>query len=73
MRKDEKMTEQSLVRFTPSLGKVLDEWRLSQLDTPTRADAIRRLAALALKDLGYVLPAVPEQEAKAGKGKGRKG
>jgi hypothetical protein len=70
MRKDEKMTEQSLVRFTPSLGKVLDDWRMSQLDTPTRADAIRRLAAQALKDLGYKLPA--QEEAKAEKPKGRK-
>jgi hypothetical protein len=59
-RKDEKMTDQTLVRYTPSLGKVLDQWRMSQLDTPSRADALRRLAALALKDLGYKLP-VPEK------------
>jgi hypothetical protein len=69
MRKDEKMTEQSLVRFTPSLGKVLDQWRLSQLDTPTRADAIRRLTAKALQDLGFALP--PQEDDKA-KAKGRK-
>ena len=63
------MTEQSLVRFTPSLGKVLDEWRMAQLDTPTRADAIRRLAAKALQDQGYRLPALV---AKADKPKGPK-
>lgn len=61
------MTEQSLVRFTPSLAKVLDAWRGDQLDTPTRADAIRRLFSQALKDMGYRLPTPDETDPKARK------
>jgi hypothetical protein len=55
--KDEKMTEKAFVRFTPSLGRALDKWRRAQMDTPSRADAIRRLFGKALKDEGYPLSA----------------
>jgi hypothetical protein len=47
--RDEKMSEQTLLRYTPSLGKLIDAWRKGQLDGPSRADAIRRLIAIALK------------------------
>jgi hypothetical protein len=49
---DEKMTEQTLLRYTPSLAKLIDAWRQSQLDTPSRADAMRRLISIALKAEG---------------------
>jgi hypothetical protein len=49
------MTEQTLLRYTPTLGKLIDKWRHAQLDTPTRADAMRRLVAQALKDAGLVV------------------
>jgi hypothetical protein len=52
MGADEKMTEQTLLRYTPSLGKLIDVWRHNQLDTPSRADAMRRLLAIALKTEG---------------------
>jgi hypothetical protein len=47
--RDEKMTEQTLLRYTPSLGKLIDAWRREQLDGPSRADAMRRLLAIALR------------------------
>jgi hypothetical protein len=50
-----RMTEKAFVRFTPSLGKALDKWRRAQMDTPSRANAIRRLFGKALKDEGYAL------------------
>jgi hypothetical protein len=49
---DEKMTEQTLLRYTPSLASLIDTWRQKQLDTPSRADAIRRLVSIALKSEG---------------------
>ena len=55
------MTEPVLVRLKPSMAKLLDEWRRDQVDIPTRAEALRRLAAMALK------------EAVEPKAKGRKG
>jgi hypothetical protein len=50
--RDEKMTEQTLLRYTPSLAKLIDAWRSDQLDGPSRADAIRRLVSIALKAEG---------------------
>jgi hypothetical protein len=49
MPKDEKMTEPVLVRLKPSMAQLVDAWRREQIDLPTRAEAIRRLAAMALK------------------------
>ena len=49
MAKDEKMTEPVLVRLKPSMAQLVDAWRRDQVDLPTRAEAIRRLAAMALK------------------------
>lgn len=46
------MSERALVRFKPSLGKLIDRWRHTQLDAPSRPDAIRRLTAIALKAAG---------------------
>jgi hypothetical protein len=51
-RKDEKMTEPVLVRLKPSMAHLIDAWRRDQIDLPTRAEAIRRLAAMALKAQG---------------------
>jgi hypothetical protein len=50
MAKDEKMTEPVLVRLKPSMAQLVDAWRRDQVDLPTRAEALRRLAAMALKD-----------------------
>lgn len=66
-RKDEKMTEQVLVRLKPSLARVVDTWRRQQLDFPSRADAIRRLTAMALKTAGMQLPDQSDEEPKAKK------
>ena len=63
MTKDEKMTEPVLVRLKPSMAQLVDAWRRDQVDLPTRAEALRRLAAMALKDL---------QEKGKKPGKGRK-
>jgi hypothetical protein len=52
MGADEKMTEQTLLRYTPSLAKLIDAWRQNQLDTPSRADAMRRLISIALRAEG---------------------
>jgi hypothetical protein len=52
MGADQKMTEQTLLRYTPALAKLIDAWRQSQLDTPSRADAMRRLIAIALRAEG---------------------
>ena len=67
------MTEQVLVRLKPSLARVVDTWRRDQLDVPSRADAIRRLTAMALKAAGLHLPD-PDQgnEEPKAKKKGRK-
>lgn len=65
------MSEQVLVRLKPSLGRVVDAWRRQQLDFPSRADAIRRLAAMALKSAGMSLAEPDESE--GGKPKPRKG
>jgi hypothetical protein len=56
MGADEKMTEQTLVRYTPSLAKLIDAWRQGQLDTPSRADAMRRLISIALRAEGTDKP-----------------
>lgn len=49
MARDEKMTIATLVRMPPSMARLVDDWRREQVDLPTRAEAIRRLAAMALK------------------------
>ena len=51
MAKDEKMTEPVLVRLKPTMAALVDAWRREQVDLPTRAEAIRRLAARALQDM----------------------
>lgn len=61
-RKDEKMTEPVLVRLKPSMAQLVDAWRRDQVDLPTRAEALRRLAAMALKAHGTEVE-------KSGKGK----
>jgi hypothetical protein len=65
MGADEKMSEQTLVRYTPSLAELIDEWRRAQLDTPNRADAIRRLISIALRVEGTDKLAKPKGEAAA--------
>lgn len=42
-------TEPVLVRLKPSMAQLLDAWRRDQVDLPTRAEALRRLAAMSLK------------------------
>ena len=62
------MTEQTLLRYTPTLAKLIDAWRKRQADGPSRADAFRRLTAAALKTSGFEPPpdseAEPEPKAK---------
>jgi hypothetical protein len=48
-RDKEKMTETVYVRCSPSMVKAIDDWRRSEPDLPTRAEALRRIAARALK------------------------
>jgi len=67
MPKDEKMTEPVLVRLKPSMAQLVDAWRRDQVDLPTRAEAIRRLAAMALKAEQVAAGVKPEA-----KGRGRK-
>jgi hypothetical protein len=38
-----------LVRIQPDMAKALDAWRRKQDDLPSRPEALRRLAAAALK------------------------
>jgi len=52
--------EQVVVRLHDPLLAALDDWCDAQLDTPTRAEALRRLAAR-----GLAVPA--PRKAKAGK------
>jgi len=69
--KDEKMTEQTLLKYKPSLAKLIDAWRRAQNDFPSRADAFRRLTGKALAAEGFRLES---DDAKAEKpAKGRKG
>ena len=71
--RDEKMTEQTLLRYTPTLAKLIDAWRRQQADGPSRADAFRRLTAAALKAAGLEPPPDSDAEPKAKKpAKGRK-
>jgi hypothetical protein len=37
------------VRLPPALAADVDNWAVSQTDTPTRSEAIRRLVELGLK------------------------
>lgn len=48
METDEK-TERFEMRAAPSWLRALDDWRRKQDDLPSRAEAIRRLVAIALK------------------------
>jgi hypothetical protein len=64
--RDEKMTEQTLLRYTPSLGALIDAWRDAQLDGPSRADAIRRLISIALKAEGAEKSPRPAKPPKKG-------
>jgi hypothetical protein len=61
------MTEPVLVRLKPSMAQLVDAWRRDQVDLPTRAEAIRRLAAMALKAEQVAAGVKPEA-----KGRGRK-
>ena len=45
----EKMSETVYVRCSPTMVEALDEWRRTEPDLPTRAEALRRIAARALK------------------------
>jgi len=48
-RDKEKMSETVYVRCSPTMVEALDAWRRSEADLPTRAEALRRIAARALK------------------------
>jgi hypothetical protein len=37
------------VRLSPELGEEIDDWRRTQQDIPSRAEAARRLIELSLK------------------------
>jgi hypothetical protein len=67
------MTEQTLLRYTPTMGKLIDAWRKQQADAPSRADAFRRFAAMALKQAGLEPPANADEEPKTKKPAGKKG
>ena len=41
-------TQRSLVRMTPDFVARIEAWALAQPDTPSRAEAMRRLIAKAL-------------------------
>ena len=69
------MTEQTLLKYKPSLAKLIDAWRRTQNDFPSRADAFRRLAGIALHGAGFRLPDEEGAEPKAkkpAKGEGKK-
>lgn len=42
-------TQNTLVRLSPDFADLIDVWRLGQLDTPSRPEAIRRLVVRALE------------------------
>lgn len=63
------MTEQTLLKYKPSLAKLIDAWRRTQNDFPSRADAFRRLAGMALHAEGFRLPEDAEDEPKQRKGR----
>jgi metal-responsive CopG/Arc/MetJ family transcriptional regulator len=48
-RRDEKMNRQIMVRLPDTLLNAIDDWRRKELDMPTRSEALRRLAIVALK------------------------
>jgi hypothetical protein len=70
--KDEKMTEQTLLKYKPSLAKLIDAWRRTQNDFPSRADAFRRLTGMALHAAGFRLPEDEGGEMPKAERKGRK-
>jgi hypothetical protein len=39
----------SAVRLSPKVGAAVDAWARTQLDTPSRSEAIRRLVELGLE------------------------
>ena len=43
-------TQNTLVRLSPDFANLIDAWRLGQLDTPSRPEAIRRLVVRALEN-----------------------
>ena len=43
------MSETVYVRCSPTMVEALDAWRRTEPDLPTRAEALRRIAAKALK------------------------
>ena len=45
----EKMSETVYVRCSQTMVEALDAWRRTDPDLPTRAEALRRIAAKALK------------------------
>lgn len=61
------MTEQTLLKYRPSLAKLIDAWRRTQNDFPSRADAFRRLTGMALRAEGFRLPDEVEDEPTAKK------
>jgi hypothetical protein len=64
-RDKEKMSETVYVRCSPTMVEALDAWRRTEADLPTRAEALRRIAARALK----IKEEKPEKPAKGGRGK----
>jgi metal-responsive CopG/Arc/MetJ family transcriptional regulator len=48
-RKADKMNKQIMVRLTDELLAAIDDWRRTELDLPSRSEALRRLAIAALK------------------------
>ena len=49
-------TQRSLVRMTPDFVARIEAWALAQPDTPSRAEAMRRLIAKALLNEASALP-----------------
>lgn len=62
------MSEQTLLKYKPSLAKLIDAWRRAQNDFPSRADAFRRLTGKALQAEGFRLQG-DDVEAKKPRGK----
>jgi len=60
-RGKEKMSETVYVRCSPTMVQAIDEWRRNEPDLPTRAEALRRIAARALK--------IKDDETKPAKGR----
>jgi hypothetical protein len=61
--------EQIVVRVHNPLLAAIDDWCAAQLDSPTRAEALRRLAAQALGAAESPAPAKPRSRTAKGGGK----